>query len=78
MTLYHTLSYHILHNVVECHLSSCKLLKSSVIIISDQRRMKEIRVYLTKLRLNPEKIDKPKKEVCESIRKAIFIEKLLF
>ncbi|XP_052074715.1 SANT and BTB domain regulator of class switch recombination-like isoform X1 [Mytilus californianus] len=28
----------------------------------DQRRMKEIRVYLTKLRLNPEKIDKPKKE----------------
>lgn len=28
----------------------------------DQRRMKEIRIYLTKLRLNPDKIDKPKKE----------------
>ena len=25
--------------------------------------MKEIRVYLTKLRLNPEKVEKPKKEV---------------
>lgn len=28
----------------------------------DLRRMKEIRVYLTKLRLNPEKVEKPKKE----------------
>ncbi|XP_060598955.1 SANT and BTB domain regulator of class switch recombination-like isoform X3 [Ruditapes philippinarum] len=28
----------------------------------DLRRMKEIRVYLTKLRLNPEKIERPKKE----------------
>ena len=28
--------------------------------------MKEIRIYLTKLRLNPERIDKPKKEVRKS------------
>ncbi|KAH3886002.1 SANT and BTB domain regulator of class switch recombination-like isoform X2 [Dreissena polymorpha] len=28
----------------------------------DMRRMKEIRVYLTKLRLNPEKLERPKKE----------------
>lgn len=28
----------------------------------DLRRMKEIRVYLTKLRLNPDKVEKPKKE----------------
>nr|KAG5691777.1 hypothetical protein BaRGS_014777 [Batillaria attramentaria] len=28
----------------------------------DQRRVKEIRIYLTKLRLNQERVDKPKKE----------------
>jgi len=28
----------------------------------DQRRMKEIRMYLTRLRLNADKIDKPKRE----------------
>lgn len=32
-------------------------------IFSDQRRMKEIRMYLAKLRMNPDKVDKPKKEV---------------
>lgn len=29
--------------------------------------MKEIRIYLTKLRLNPEKMEKPKKEVSKPI-----------
>ncbi|XP_070203875.1 SANT and BTB domain regulator of class switch recombination-like isoform X3 [Littorina saxatilis] len=28
----------------------------------DQRRIKEVRMYLTKLRLNPEKVERPKKE----------------
>ncbi|XP_060079266.1 SANT and BTB domain regulator of class switch recombination-like [Ylistrum balloti] len=33
----------------------------------DHRRMKDIRLYLTKLRLNPDKIDKPKKEYAGGI-----------
>lgn len=33
----------------------------------DLRRMKEIRVYLTKLRLNPEKLEKPKREFAGGI-----------
>ena len=31
--------------------------------VVDQRRVKEIRMYLTKLRLTPEKVERPKKEV---------------
>lgn len=34
-----------------------------VIFVTDHRRMKDIRHYLTRLRLNPDKIDKPKREV---------------
>ena len=32
-------------------------------LFSDQRRIKEVRLYLTKLRLNPERVERPKKEV---------------
>ena len=33
------------------------------LLFSDQRRIKEVRLYLTKLRLNPERVERPKKEV---------------
>lgn len=36
-----------------------------VIFVTDHRRMKDIRHYLTRLRLNPDKIDKPKREVSQ-------------
>lgn len=38
-----------------------------VIFVTDHRRMKDIRHYLTRLRLNPDKIDKPKREVSQQL-----------
>lgn len=38
-----------------------------VIFVTDHRRMKDIRHYLTRLRLNPDKIDKPKREVRQQL-----------
>ena len=46
-----------------CFLHQFFYILASVIIILDQRRIKEVRLYLTKLRLNPERVERPKKEV---------------